>query len=180
MKLLFRSGVDLVHLRKPDATAEQCAATLGRLSVEERSRVVTHQHFMQAVEFGLHGIHLNRRCPEPLSGYAGSVSRSCHSLEEVAEWKPYCDYVFLSPIFNSISKRGREAAFSSGELADAASRGVIDGKVCALGGVTPERLSELKRLNFGAAAMLGCVNALAVLPAAEAERRLRAIRSYFR
>lgn len=174
---LIKAGVDLVHFRKPDATAEQCAAVLRSLTSEERSRIVVHQHFQQAETYGLHGIHLNRRCPEPLSDYAGSISRSCHSLEEVARYEPSCNYVFLSPIFNSISKQGYQAAFSDEELTHAAADGIIDGRVYALGGVTPECVPALRKWHFGGAAMLGCVSRLVSLPADEADLELLKIKS---
>lgn len=176
LKLLLRHGVDLIHFRKPAATAEQCAAVLQCLTPEERSQIVVHQHFQQAVDYSLHGIHLNRRCSEVPAGYNGSVSRSCHSLQEVLEWKPRCQYVFLSPIFNSISKQGYAAAFSEGELAKAAASGVIDSKVYALGGVAPEHIPALKAWHFGGAAMLGCVDRLASLPADIAGKELQRIR----
>jgi len=179
LQLLLRCGVDLLHLRKPEATAEQCAAILSRLTAEERRHVVVHQHFQQAVAYNLHGIHLNHRNPKPLPDYDGSVSRSCHSLEEVAEWKPHCQYVFLSPIFNSISKQGYKAAFSTCELTKAADEGLIDEKVYALGGIAPEHIPALKTWRFGGAAMLGHVNKMASLPIGEAEEELMKIHKLF-
>lgn len=179
IRLLLRCGVNLVHLRKPESTAEQCATVLGRLTTEERRRVVVHQHFQQAVDYGLHGIHLNRRNPKPLPGYGGSISRSCHSMEEVSEWKPHCQYVFLSPIFNSISKHDYKATFSAGELARAAAEGLIDGKVFALGGIAPEHIPALKAWRFGGAAMLGHVNKLVSLPIEDAEKELLKIKELF-
>lgn len=173
LSLLLQCGVDLIHLRKPNADEMSCARLLEKLSAEERHQVVVHQHFQQAAYFGLHGIHLNRRNPTPLAGYAGNVSRSCHSIEEVEMWKEECNYVFLSPIFNSISKQGYYAAFSSNSLDNAAERGIIDGKVCALGGITTAQLPLLCRWHFGGAVMLGSVNRLATLPRTEAERELR-------
>ena len=112
-------------------------------------------------------------------GYTGHVSRSCHSLEEVRLWKPSCDYVFLSPIFDSVSKEGYCSAFSPEVLGRACSEGVIDGKVIALGGVTPERTGVLRSFGFGGAAMLGCVNRLACLPEAEQVMGLEEIRAAF-
>lgn len=173
LRLLLQCGVDLIHLRKPNADETACAHLLEKLSAEERRQVVVHQHFQQAEDFGLHGIHLNHRNPEPLAGYAGSISRSCHSLEEVEMWKEKCDYVFLSPIFNSISKQGYYAAYSSNSLENAAEQGIVDRKVYALGGVTKAHLPLLRRWHFGGAVMLGSVNQLATLPRTEAERELR-------
>lgn len=176
---LFKAGVDLVHLRKPDATAAECAAILDSLNEEERSHIVIHQHFRQAQAYGLHGIHLNRRCPDPLPGYGGSISRSCHSLQEVKAWKPRCRYVFLSPIFDSISKQGYAAAFSADELIRAAAEGIIDDSVYALGGVTAENIPLLRKWRFGGAAMLGCVNRLASLPTDVADKELLRIKHCF-
>ena len=67
------------------------------------------------------------------------------------------DYVFLSPIFDSISKRGYRSQFSLTELQKAAAEGIIDSKVVALGGITKDKLPLLQSLHFGGAAMLGAI-----------------------
>lgn len=72
-------------------------------------------------------------------------------------YKDECDYLFLSPIFDSISKAGYRSAFSHEQLQRAADEGVIDRKVIALGGVTPERIPYLHSLGFGGVAMLGAL-----------------------
>ncbi len=179
LRRLLSHGADFVHLRKPGATADDCARLLDGLTAEERAHIVIHDFFELAVPYGLHGIHLNSRRSSVPDGYTGHVSRSCHSLEEVRLWKPSCDYVFLSPIFDSVSKEGYCSAFSPEVLGRACSEGVIDGKVIALGGVTPERTGVLRSFGFGGAAMLGCVNRLACLPEDEQVRRLEEIRAAF-
>ena len=77
--------------------------------------------------------------------------RSCHSLEEVCQYKNHMDYVFLSPVFDSISKQGYRAAFSIETLEQA--RGIIDEKVFALGGVTLDKITILEQLHFGGIAV---------------------------
>ena len=89
--------------------------------------------------------------------HEGSVSRSCHSLEEISRYKGECDYLTLSPIFNSISKQGYMAAFGPGQLAAARDSGLIDSRVMALGGVTLENIPRVKELGFGGVAILGDV-----------------------
>lgn len=84
--------------------------------------------------------------------------------------------MFLSPIFDSISKHGYGSAFSHETLRKAAAEGIIDEKVVALGGVTPENAGWLEKLGFGGAAMLGCVNRLALLPQPEQDSRLEEMR----
>lgn len=152
---LIETGVDTIHLRKPYATKDQYAGLIKSIPEKYYGRIVIHDHFSLCCDYALGGIHLNRRNPEVPEPFCGSVSCSCHSLYEVAMRKQMCDYVFLSPIFNSISKQGYEAAFSDEELADAAERGIIDSKVIALGGVTAERIQILRKWGFGGAAFLG-------------------------
>lgn len=82
-------------------------------------------------------------------------SLSCHSLEEVIEHKSHCDYLFLSPIFDSISKQGYTHHFSEEELIEAREKGIIDRQVFALGGVEADKLPLLQSYGFGGAALLG-------------------------
>ena len=75
----------------------------------------------------------------------------------MAARKASVDYLFLSPIFDSISKAGYKSNFTIDELRAAADAGIIDSRVFALGGVTPDRLSLLQSIGFGGAVMLGAV-----------------------
>ena len=173
---LFVHGVDIVHLRKPGATAEECARLLDDLTSDDCRRIVIHDFFELAEPYGLKGIHLNARRSTVPDGYEGHVSRSCHSLEEVKRYKDACDYVFLSPIFDSVSKQGYASAFTDATLRQASCDGIIDHKVVALGGVTPDKIDYLQQLNFGGVAMLGCVNCLATLPESRQIEALEAFR----
>ena len=99
------------------------------------------------------GVHPTSRFPEIPPCWRGLVSRSCHSLDEVAACQD-ADYLFLSPIFDSISKSGYRSAFTDAQLRSASE---IDGHVYALGGVRPENFPLLKEYGFGGAALLGHV-----------------------
>ena len=101
---LFSQGLDLLHLRKPEASLEAYKQLLLQIPEQWHSRIVLHEHFELAEEYKLHGIHLNRRCSVVPKAYHGSISCSCHTIEEVITQKDSKDYVFLSPIFDSISK----------------------------------------------------------------------------
>ena len=153
---MLRSGkADLIHLRKPESSGEEMERLIISIPANLHSRLVIHDHFPLAAQYGLYGIHLNRRNPVPPEGWSGSISRSCHTLDEVKHWKPRCHYVSLSPIYDSISKQGYRAAFTREELMQAARNGIIDNKVYALGGVTFSRIEEVKTLGFGGAMILG-------------------------
>ncbi|MDN5554604.1 thiamine phosphate synthase [Prevotella sp.] len=152
---LLQLGVDIVHIRKPSATREQLALLLDSLPKWCYDRLVVHDCLELANKYHLRGIHLNRRNHAIPDNFTGSLSMSCHSLEEVEIKKDMADYVFLSPIFNSISKSGYNSAFSKEELHNAMKQGTIDHKVIALGGVSAVNIDTVKDLGFGGAALLG-------------------------
>lgn len=147
--------VELVHIRKPNASAQETERLINDIPQEYHSRLVLHDHHHLAAKYHLHGVHLNSRNPLPPEGWTGSVSRSCHSLEEVKEWKEKCNYVSLSPIYNSISKAGYMSAFTKEDLQKARTEGIIDEKVLALGGVTFEKMEEVEKMGFGGGMILG-------------------------
>ena len=154
---LFNHGLDRLHLRKPGADIGECRRLLDGISRDWLPRIVVHDNFGLCREYGLGGVHLNGRNPMAPPNHEGSVSRSCHSLEEISRYKGECDYLTLSPIFNSISKQGYMAAFGPGQLAAARDSGLIDSRVIALGGVTLENIPRVKELGFGGVAILGDV-----------------------
>lgn len=152
---LLHSSVDLIHIRKTESKAEEVEKLIMSIPSEYYPRLVLHDHHDLAMKYHLHGVHLNGRNPQPPQGWEGSVSKSCHSLEEVKEWKEKCDYVSLSPIFDSISKQGYHAAFSPTEIEEASRQGIIDKKVLALGGVTFNKIDDVLRMGFGGGMILG-------------------------
>lgn len=154
---LFNHGLDRLHLRKPGADIGECRRLLDGISREWLPRIVVHDNFGLCREYGLGGVHLNGRNPMAPPNHEGSVSRSCHSLEEISRYKGDCDYLTLSPIFNSISKQGYMAAFEPEQLAAARDSGLIDSRVIALGGVTLENIPRVRELGFGGVAILGDV-----------------------
>lgn len=130
LNALLDEGLWRLHLRKPGASRKQAEQLLGQIAPEHRDRVVLH-HFAQG------------------------VSHSCHTLEEVRQWKPACQYVFLSPIFDSISKAGYQSRFSRESLQEARRQGTIDSRVVALGGISPQEIPLCHALGFGGVAVLG-------------------------
>lgn len=151
---MLEGGLDILHIRKPGSLSEDVAALLLNIPSYLYSQIVIHDHFELTNSFPLKGIHLNSRNPERFPFYAGSISRSCHSITELNSISNI-DYCFLSPIFNSISKEGYSSAFSAEELEDAHQKGLINPKVYALGGVEPKHIPLLQNYGFGGIAVLG-------------------------
>ena len=152
---LLHWGVDLIHLRKPESSADDLAKLIEAIPTVYHNRLVLHDHFDLAAHFTLHGLHLNRRNSVLPPNHEGTVSQSCHTLDEVKVCKTKCDYVFLSPVFNSISKQGYASAFTLKALSEAKKQGLIDQKVVALGGITAANIDKTKYYGFGGVALLG-------------------------
>ena len=145
---LFEEGLDILHLRKPETPAMYSERLLTLIPERYHNRIVTHEHFYLKEEFNLMGIHLNSRNPKEPHDYAGHVSCSCHSVEEVKNKKHFYD---------SISKVNYYSTYTAEELRQAQKDKIIDCKVMALGGINEDNLPEIKDFGFGGAVVLGDV-----------------------
>lgn len=156
LNLLFDAGLELLHLRKPQVEAGELEGLLRAIAPTNYGKIVLHDHFELAIKYGLKGIHLNRRNPIPLEGIKGTVSCSCHSLREINDFGN-CDYLFLSPVFDSVSKKGYRRAFTQSELEEARKQGIITDKIVALGGITSDTMPIAADCGFGGVAVLGAL-----------------------
>lgn len=105
-------------------------------------------------------IQLTRHTPERKeSGASGRLQRTYQqifpSYRRVESGKENFNYVFLSPIFDSISKSNYTSAFDMEVLKQASAHGIIDKRVMALGGITTENMAVAKDFGFGGVVVLG-------------------------
>ncbi len=154
---LFEAGLQRLHLRFPDTDRKHTAQWIEQIAQPYRRRIVIHDHHDLAGAMALGGIHLNSRNPRPPHWYKPdtgiTLSRSCHTIDEVRLYSPQFDYLFLSPIFDSISKQGYTSAFTAAQLHPI--RQLLSRNIYALGGITAERLPLIRKLGFKGAAILG-------------------------
>ncbi len=153
---LFDDGLQNLHLRKPEASKQEIERLLKQIHPSYYPRIILHEHLDLATIYPMGGVHLNRRSPEIPQGFVGSISRSCHSLEEVVHYKAL-DYLFLSPIFPSISKAGYGEAFPLEQLKKATEEGLINRQIIALGGMDAHTIPQLRGIGFGGVAVLGAL-----------------------
>ncbi len=154
MRALETNRFDRVHVRKSTVTAIH--SLLDLIDPRFHNFISVHNATLHTVcRYPGIGIHLTGHTPTPPDGFKGTLSRSCHSIDELRHLDRCLDYVFLSPVFDSISKPGYNAAFNHETLRRAASDGLINERVIALGGVTSRHLPTVNELGFGGAAMLG-------------------------
>ncbi len=153
VRTILDAGWTRVHLRHPETSTNDMKRLVEAIPQEYHTRLVLHGHFHLCNHFNFGGLHLNHHCPSAPFNYNGQLSRSCHSVEETGDAKGF-EYVTLSPIFDSISKCGYTSRFTPDLLL---SLSTIQTPVIALGGVTPERINEIKHYNFSGFAMLGAL-----------------------
>ncbi len=146
---MLESGViDRMHLRKPESDISVLRKLLEAIPQELHSRLSLHDAPELISDFPDVGFNYNRR--HSLGVEAKVLSCSCHSSEDVFRADSGLNYVMLSPVFDSISKRGYRGMTFDREKDTLESRIVI-----AMGGVVPSRFVELKKRGFSGAAMLG-------------------------
>lgn len=156
---LIDRGFEYVHIRKPSYNKYDMQRLLDSLPKSIHHRLKLHSHFELAKYYDVGGIHLNHRnniIPDG-SGRELKLSKSCHSIAELTDCKKY-EYVFLSPIYNSISKIGYCSNFSTESLAHLLHDKADSYKnVFALGGVSPSHMKEIEQCGFAGAAFLGYI-----------------------
>ena len=152
---LCGAGVSVIHIRKPEASEpeiEELLKTLQALGAD-MSRLTIHYNEPLARKYGLGGVHL--RIEELLAGAGEGLRRSCsaHGWTEAERAATDADYVFLSPLFDSISQPGYHSAIDPAEAAERLRR--RKGRIVALGGIRPANIARVRRIGFDGAAVLG-------------------------
>jgi len=153
---LFAAGLEILHLRKPDFSKKEYIQLLEEIEEKYHPKIKLHAFFELRENYNLLGVHLNKRNPNYTGNKNVTISKSCHSIEELDAITEY-DYVFLSPIFDSISKKGYCSNFSDAVLTKASLDGKINQKVIALGGINEDTIPMVKKYGFGGAAALGSI-----------------------
>lgn len=149
VELALAIGVDFVQLRRRERPAREIEALAKRLSglcPAAAKRLLVNGRLDVALSAGAGGVHLpadglpvaavRRAAP---TGFV--ISRSTHSREEVERAsREGASFVLFGPVFPTSSKPGH-LGVGLDVLAEVASSVPIP--VYALGGVTPERISQI-------------------------------------
>jgi thiamine-phosphate pyrophosphorylase len=151
---MFELGLRYFHVRKPSFTTEEMTTYLLQIDSQYFDRVIIHNHEALKESFNLKGVHYNKYSSEVISKQYHSAS--CHSLDEVNQKKVVSEYLFLSPIFDSISKEGYGSGFDTQSLKLFLSN--YKGKpLIALGGIDDSKVEFAKELGFNGVAVLGAI-----------------------
>ncbi len=160
LSMLCENDDIVIHLRRdaPRTLARMAREACG-CDAELLNKFTLHHAPSLAEHYGFGGTH--RRFSERALGCHGRLSVSCHSFDEARTVldEGQADYLFLSPLFDSRSKKGYMSAFTPGEIEMFMESLPCDErrKVIALGGVDARNISLCRKWGFGGAAMIGSV-----------------------
>jgi thiamine-phosphate pyrophosphorylase len=162
---MFRRGLRCLHVRKPKFTRSKMVEYIEGFSKQYRDRIVIHSHHSLALNMGLKGIHLTEKHRnEGFNQWKKlflyrirrkdlQISTSYHKLQEIKNSNKKFDYVFLSPVFESISKEKYTPSYSLATIYDTLRN--TDLKVVALGGIDDEKVDRCYNTLFWGIALSG-------------------------
>lgn len=176
---LFKEGLELFHLRKPNADEQAVRQLIEAISVEYRDRIVMHGFFHLMEEYGIHRWHYReehrQQAEREGSLFQGSspwqmkqrasplsegdppkriFSTSVHDLQTLQQLPSEFSYAFFSPVFDSISKQHYKGVAGDDFLLTDEQKPI---PVIGLGGIKADNLETLAYMNFDGAAVLGTV-----------------------
>jgi thiamine-phosphate pyrophosphorylase len=163
---MLAGGLSRLHLRKPRFSQSQMADLIAQLPARYHAQLVLHSHPGLVAEMKLGGRHLTTSARNALTSRPKltpdqTLSTSFHTLAEIRRHRRKYDYVFLSPIFNSLSKSAYPARFELSTVIEALRqlrlRGGYAPQVLALGGIETNKLTAVREAGFAGAAVLGAV-----------------------
>ncbi len=164
---LFVNGLQTLHVRKANATNKKISRFIKSIPEEFRDRLVLHSNHELALKYNVKGIHLTRahkknkiwtwfkikyllwRKPDLV------ITTSMHSVTDLKKFEYAYNYVFLSPVFDSISKKGYITPFSEIQLKKSLETSKY--KVIALGGVKDENVMKAYNMGFSGIALAGYI-----------------------
>lgn len=165
---LFKSGLNTFHLRKPHWPSDALEAYIHSIPEIYHARLVIHSHYALAAKYKLKGIHLTESSKKDqaaiaqLKSWQGlRLSASFHSLEELNRHRRKYAYVWLSPIFDSISKADYKSRFDLKMIEQRLqlwhTRKSYVPQVVALGGINADNIGQIQQTGFAGAALLGSI-----------------------
>lgn len=165
---LLEMGVHRYHLRKPHYTTTQYEQYMEQILPQHRRRLVIHGSYELYAKLKLGGIHLNSAARANIEVWeqlkaipSSAISTSFHSWQEIDNNSFPYRYVFISPLFDSISKEGYKAAIAIPDISQTRKKAEKNNTFCpqiiGLGGINPHNIYQLLQHSYDGAALLGTI-----------------------
>ncbi len=155
---LFDEGLEVLHFRKPGITKNDYKQLLQQIDTSYHPKIMLHQYHDLVEKFNVRGVHLKEQLRIHLKGELNNyiknykkegfvTSGSFHSTEDIEKSNASFDYMFLSPVFNSISKKGYKGkAFNVSHL---------NKNIIGMGGIDENNMQWAHTLGFKGVGILG-------------------------
>lgn len=155
---LFQEGLDLLHIRKPLLNSVGVVDFIQKINSKFHHQLVLHSHYELAENFNISRFHFRedyRHNSLYKSFKDRIISTSVHDIEVFNKLNEDWNYVFISPVFPSISKKGYGE--KSNILNDIEKRNNSNVKLIALGGINDQNISKAFESDIDGVALLGAI-----------------------
>lgn len=164
---LFEAGLETFHIRKPRLRTKQLMEFLEKIPSQFHNRIIIHSHHNLASKYDLQGIHYTRLHLEATFRNwwrekklrfikRNLVRTSSHNklatLYDESDIR--FDYVFLSPIFDSITGKYQSGFYEDSIKAAVQKTGK---KIVARGGIDITRIEKVNELGLHGIALYSCL-----------------------
>lgn len=151
---LFEFGLERLHIRKPFHANEDYERLIKRLSPDFYPKVFLHEHHHLVDKYHLGGKHYRKKDALTIFNDKYPKSTGVHSIDELLEKEMHYNHLFVSPIFDSISKIGYTAKTN---LSITGLPSDVQNKCIALGGINASNIDKAKKMGYNHFAVLGAV-----------------------
>lgn len=164
---MFEEGLDFFHIRKTNFSRDELIAYLNVIPSKYHLKIVLHSQHILKKAYRLGGLHINRtqRKKKFKSNFKFWLFKKMNSrlyftrthskLSSLTDDTIVYKYVFLSPVYDSISKIGHAGNFGNRSIEKYVK--MSKSPVIALGGVDEIKFEECKELGFDGVAVLGYI-----------------------
>jgi thiamine-phosphate pyrophosphorylase len=164
---MFEAGLDTYHIRKPKFSTKQLQEYIEKIPKQFHNLIIIQSHHNLARKYNLQGVHYTQKHLEKnlrnwwrekmlrisTSSFVKTTSHGkLSSLYDTDEMN--FDYVFLSPIFDTITGKYQSGYYEDSIKAALQKTGR---KVIARGGVDATRVEKIKELGFYGMALYSSV-----------------------
>ncbi len=158
---LFEAGMSLFHLRKPDWNDHQSLKLLENINPAFHEHIALHQHHNLVKKTSIKRLHFKEKLRSAITEAEISTSKeegitwstSVHQLSDLL-LSTIFDYVFFSPVFDSISKLGYESKLAKDFVLE---KTAVAPAVIALGGINEQNIGRIAEMKFDGAGVLGAI-----------------------
>ncbi len=160
----IKAGVPAIQLRERDLSTSELVSLAQEIKTMTNPgsvSLIVNDRVDLMMALNLDGVHLRSDSLPPLSvrrliGPGGLIGVSTHSVEDVRRANQGgADYVVFGPIFETPSKRPFGRPLGLHLLADVCRRSPIP--VLAIGGITCERVHDVRRVGAHGVAVIGAL-----------------------